>query len=182
MKNYNSKTIVFAFALLMLASVGCSRYAITTDLEEPLHAGTGMSIGAILDDLPADTPEENKPTYENIDYFKEQLAEQIEKKDIFAGVLVGHDNPDYELTGSILEYKKGSGFMRFIFGMGIGAAKVTISLTLTDKKTGEIVFGGNYTGSVTSEFSKGDKMFENVAKDFAKSLDKSLKKYGWKKN
>ena len=73
-------------------------------------------------------------------------------------------------------YKQGSGSMHLIFGSGAGKSAVTISLKLVKRSTKEIVFGGYFSGTVSSGFDKGDKVFETVATDFAKALEKAIKK------
>ena len=98
------------------------------------------------------------------------------KQEIFGRISSGAESGDFEVTGSILDYKKGSGFLRFMFGMGIGAAKVTVSLRLKDMQQNKVIFDGNFIGAVSSGYESGDKMFENVAKSFAKAFKKQLDK------
>ncbi len=68
-------------SLIMLLAVGCTkRYVITDELTASLPNDAILSIGAILDDLPIDTPEDEKPTSEHIDLFKTKLLERISKR------------------------------------------------------------------------------------------------------
>ena len=171
------RQIPIFIALTMILLVGCTkRYVITDELSEQLPIASTVSVGEIVDELPIDMEEEKKPTIEHIEAFKAHLAEQIEKKEVFSASGIGTNLSEYELRGSIISYKKGSGFMRFLIGFGAGNSEVTIALQLVNRSTDEVVFGGNFKGSVGSYFDKGDKMFETVAKEFAKALKKAVKK------
>ena len=76
----------------------------------------------------------------------------------------------YEVRGSILEYKRGSGFLRFMIGFGAGSAKVVTELSLVDLGDGGTVFSGNFEGTVGSWGESGEAMYKRVAKDFRKAL------------
>ena len=77
----------------------------------------------------------------------------------------------YEVTGAIMQYTKGSGFLRFMIGLGAGAAKVLTEMKVVEVATGEVVFAGNFEGVVSSwTEGGGDMMFRKVAQDFAKEL------------
>ncbi len=67
--------------------------------------------------------------------------------------------------------------MRFLVGFGAGNSKINITLELRERRSRMLIFGGTFTGTVSSWGEKGNKMFDTIAKDFAKSLDKALKKY-----
>ena len=93
----------------------------------------------------------------------------------------GEPDAEYIVEGSVLEFKKGSGLVRFLIGFGAGNAKVTTELRLikrsqSPEEQDEIIFAGNFKRSVSDWTESGDKTFENVAKDFAKALQKRLKK------
>jgi|WetSurMetagenome_2_1015567.scaffolds.fasta_scaffold651968_1 hypothetical protein len=166
-----------AFLLGMILAVigGCSKpYVITTNLEAPVNRGLIVNVGEITDQLPVDFDVSKKPTTENIDKFKSYLEKALANQKIFGKISTGDESPDFEVTGSILDYKKGSGFLRFMFGMGIGAAKVTVSLRLKDMQQNKVIFDGNFIGAITGGFESGDKMFDNVAKNFAKAFKKQL--------
>jgi hypothetical protein len=165
--------IAAIFGMMLILVGGCAKpYKITTDLEAPINRGTSINIGPITDELPADFDESKKPTTENIEKFKGYLEKALAKQEIFGRVYFGEDNGDYQVSGKILDYKKGNGFLRFMFGMGIGAAKLTISLQIKDLQQDKVIFEGNFIGAVTSGLESGDKMFDNVAKNFAKTFKK----------
>ncbi len=168
--------VILALGVIALLAVGCTkRYVITDELYAPLPEQSVLSIGAIVDDLPMDMTEDEKPTAEHISMFKSKLLERIEKKDIFSAVSISNDSANYILRGSITEYKEGSGLMRALIGFGAGSSKLAVTLEMRDARSGQLVFGGNYTGQVSDWGVKGEKMFDSIAKDFAKSLDKALK-------
>ena len=178
--NYLTRLMVLLAILVLLT--GCTKhYRITQELEPPLNRSEICAIGQIVDNFPSDFEEANKPTSEQISTFQSHLAAQLRKKDVFSAV--DHDDSDaeYVVTGSILDYKKGSGVVRFFIGFGLGNAKVTMELKLVKKaknpgEEDQIIFAGNFNQNVSHWAESGDKTFEKIAKDFAKQLDKRLKK------
>jgi hypothetical protein len=156
---------------------GCTKsYVITDVLEEPISPQKTCIIGPITDELPMGTEEGEKPSLEDIQKFKKSLSEELEKREIVTLLYQSDLEPDYEVTGSILEYKKGSGFLRFLFGAMAGSAKVVTNLKLVNAETNDVLFAGNFTGSVTSWGETGEQMFKRVSKDFSKQLEKQIKK------
>ena len=160
----------------LLIISGCATYKITHELDRPIEKTGFCQVGEIKDELPAGFKEEDKPTFEHIDAFRRHLRNALEEKLIFSSVDLGNLGGDYEVAGGIRDYKKGSGFVRFLGLFGAGNARVMAALRLEDRETGEVLFAGNFRKEVTSEFEKGDVMFERVAKDFAKALEKAIKK------
>lgn len=172
------KAAMLLFLVPVLMITGCTkRYALTHNLEEPLPGGPTCYIGEMKDDLPADFSPEKKPSLEDIEKFKRFLCEALADKEFFS--VASAANPvgmKYVLTGSIYDYKKGSGFLRFLFGAWAGAAKVTVGLQLAEQQSGQVIFAGNFTGAVTSGSESGDEMFKRLSKDFAKALRKQSEK------
>ena len=172
------KTLKLTFAVLALAVLlvaGCSKpYVITTDLERPLAQTSSVSMGEIKDEFPADFDAAKKPTAEHIERFKAVIMTELGKEEIFS-TDPGADTATYEVQGSILDFKKGSGAVRFFIGFGLGDAKVTTALRLVDKRTNTVVYAGNFTGTVSSWAEGGEKVFDLTAKNFAKALKKKLK-------
>ena len=160
----------------MLMICGCATYKITHELDRPIDETGFCQVGEIADELPAGFEEEDKPTFEQVDEFKRHLRNALEEKRIFSTVDLGSLGGDYEVTGGIRDFKKGSGFVRFLGLFGAGNARVMAALRLEDRETGEVLFAGNFRKEVTSYMEKGDVMFERVAKDFAKALEKAIKK------
>lgn len=175
MKIARITAVLFGLAITALCLSCAKNYVIIDEMKGPFITPSVCNIGAITDELPADFPPEDKPTAESIAELKQALEEALEKEKIFEA-MESPSMPDYLLTGSILDYSKGSGFLRFMFGAFAGAAQVTISLKLIDTKRDEVVFGGNFKGAVTSWAEKGSQMYKNVSKDFAKALKKQIKK------
>ncbi len=169
-----ARIITVVLAATIFAYLGCARHTIVTEIRSPIPAGKGLSIGVIENGLPLDASSKDKPLRAEIDYFKKQLAQQIGSKAIFAGVLIGHNKPDYELTGSLVGYKGGV-FRSLSAELGMSPGKVTVSLTLKEVKSGETVFSGTFTNSAHDGYAEIT-AFRELAKDFAKSLKKSLKK------
>jgi len=172
------KRIVFLAVLLcgLLILFSCAKYKITHKLEQPINQPSNCSIGEIKDELPADFDEDDKPSLEHIDKFKDYLRIALIEKGIFRDVLLMNPESEYQVTGGILDFKKGSGFVRFLGLFGAGNAKVTTTLRLEDRNTGEILFAGNFKQEVSSYMESGEKIFERVAKDFAKELSKQINK------
>lgn len=172
------KTFVLLTVILtgILLFSGCAPYKITQPLEQPLKKPSNCSIGEIADMLPTDFDEDDKPTLEHIDRFKDYLRIELEKKGFFQNVQLMSPESEYQVTGGILDFKKGSGFVRFLGLFGAGNAKLTTTLKLQDRNTGETLFAGTFKQEVSSYLESGDKIFERVAQDFAKELGKQIKK------
>lgn len=166
-------TMVFLTVLL----TGCTKsYKIIQDLEAPLPDMAICTIGAIVDELPTDVEEDKKPPLEDIEKFKHYLDEEITEAEILRMSDLGDPSAQYEIRGEILEYKRGSGTMRALFGALAGSAYVTVNLELVDKAANVVAFSGSFKGAVTHYSEAGDAMFLRVAKDFTKVLSKRLKK------
>ena len=180
--NFWKRTLPLFAVMAILIAGGCAKnYRITQELEAPIDRLGIASIGVITNELIQDFEDGDKLTIEQIDAFKIHLSSQLRKKELFSAI--AHDEPDveYVVKGSILDYKKGSGFVRFLIGFGVGNAKVTTELKLIKKakspeEQDEIIFAGNFKQTVSSWAESGDKILERVAKDFAKVLEKRLKK------
>jgi len=167
---------LFTVAILLLLVMGCAKkYVITTELSESINTENSCLIGEIGDKLPLDFDPEKKPTIEHIDKLKNYLVKELEKKDIFSAVGLSDPSPNYVVEGNILDFKEGSGALRFFIGFGAGNAKLTVELSLINKKTNEIIFGGNFKQTVSSGGESGDAAFKRVAQDFAKALEKQFK-------
>lgn len=173
--------ITLALILIICFITACTPYIITTPLENPLVPPKTCTIGSITDELPMDMDEDKKPTLEEINNFKNLLYNELNSKEIFKMLHHGDNDAHYELTGGVLEFKKGSGWLRFLFGLGIGNARLVVSLELTDKKNNDIVFGGNFTGEVDDWMTSGNQIFRMVARNFAKALENQIKKRNKKK-
>jgi hypothetical protein len=176
---------IYLFLLAILCGIilfsACAQYKITKGLEQPINDTVSCNIGEIMDELPVGFEEEDKPTLEHIEKFRSYLKEEVEKEGIFKSILIMNPEASYEVTGSILDFKKGSGAVRFIGLFGAGNAKLTTSLKLIDKNTGEILFAGNFKQTVSSWLESGDNIFQKIAHDFAKELKKQNKKLEKKK-
>ena len=171
------KSLLASLILSLVLLGGCTkRYTITCDLHDYFTPDKTCVIGAITDELPLGTEEGEKPTAEDIAKFKNYLSEEIERQDIIKLLGQNADSTDYEIRGSVLDYKKGSGVVRAFISVGLGDAKCVMNLRLVDKTTGLTVFGGNFTAIVNSWTESGDKVYKQVSKDFTKELKKQLKK------
>lgn len=174
MRNRQIPVIV---TLIIILLIGCTnRYVITDELSEQLPPTSTISIGDVVDRLPYGMDPREKPTWEHMADFKAHLAEQINEEGIFSASVIGNNRSEYELSVVILLYEQGSGAFRLLIGGYAGNSTVSISLKLVNRSTGEIVFGGYFSGTVSNAFEKGEKVFESVAKDFAKALKKAVKK------
>ena len=168
--------VVLSVFLLFLSSC-TKRYIITTEMEKPIDIGTTCSIGQIADELPIGIEEEDKPSLEDVEKLKSFIVEELNKKDALIAHIAKH-NTRYEINGSILEFKKGSGALRFFIGFGAGSARLVTHLQLIDKNSGNVIFAGNFTSTVSDGLVDGEKIFRQTAKDFTSQLFKQLKKLG----
>ncbi|MEK7330517.1 MAG: DUF4410 domain-containing protein [Candidatus Eisenbacteria bacterium] len=165
--------LVAGLAVVILA--GCAKnYVITQPLAQLIAAPATVVVAEIADELPVDMPPEKKPKPEDVQKLRRFLVEAIADKKVGTVQEEGGDAL-YEVHGSLLEYRRGSGAARFFIGFGVGSAKTTVALKLVDRKSGSTIFGGNFYGAVTSWAEGGEKMFQRVAKDFAKELAKQIK-------
>jgi len=172
----HQKILLFGLiALLLLGLGGCAKYKITTPLEQSLNTTASWRIGEIRDGLPSDMDPEDKPDEFNIMKLKNFLKEELEKRNLFQETGLASSD-QLEVTGNILEYKKGSGLVRALIGFGIGNAVLTIELELRNRTTGKTLFAGNFKQTVSDWKESGEKCFKRVAKDFAKALEKQQKK------
>jgi hypothetical protein len=162
--------VILPIFFIMLS---CTPYVVTTKLEKPLDSPASCSIGIITDELPEGMDMENRPTIEEIDNLKDKIMERLEEREVFSVIGSG---ADYEVRGSILEFKRGSGTVRFLIGFGLGNAKMVTSLELVDQRTGNVVFGGNFDATVSSWAESGDKIYHTISDNFAKALKKQNEK------
>jgi PBP1b-binding outer membrane lipoprotein LpoB len=173
--------MVRSLACFMLIAVamltgGCTKpFVVTTPLSTALTAPTTIRVADIEDELPVDMEAAKKPKTDDIDKFRTYIGEALAKKDV--GEIVPGDEAEalYEVQGTFLEYKRGSGAARFFIGFGAGNAHATIGLRLIDTQTGDTVFAGNFTSVVTSWAESGDQIFQRIADDFADEIAKQLK-------
>jgi hypothetical protein len=174
------RLFVLLIALLCVAACfGCSKnYVIIQPLEEPFELGKSCVIGEIEDQLPLDTELEDRPTAEHIQKLKGYIVSELTKRVALAFHFNGGSEPRYLIRGAVLDFKKGSGALRFFIGLGAGSAKFTCNLELVDTQSDAVLFSGNFSESVSSYTESGDKTMERIAKNFAKALEKELKRLG----
>lgn len=173
-----SQRLILALVVLgaACAAGGCAKnYVVTTPLADPLAEPSRYVVGDITDQLSAELPADKRPTAEDILKFKRYIAEEIRNRGVEL-IEAGEDDPRYEVTGSLLDFKRGSGAVRFFIGFGAGNAKVLTELKLVDRSTGQTVFAGNFEGVVASWGETGDKMFQAVARAFAWEITRGMKK------
>lgn len=112
---------------------------------------------------------------ENIVEFKDALRMELFKTGIFDYVELGTEKADYEVSGAVMDYQNGSWAGRFFIGFGVGNAKFSTNLKLINKFTGEALFAGNFTRTV-SGIESGSETYKRIAKDFARAFEKQYKK------
>jgi hypothetical protein len=155
--------------------LSCSPYVITTPLEHPLRHDATCAIGDITDALPQDMSLESRPSLEEINRLKDEIDYALADREIFAMLGLG-ENTDYAVEGRIIEFKRGSGTVRFFIGFGLGNARLVVSLKLVDRSENKTIFSGNFRAEVSDWATKGDVIYKSVAANFAKALKKELDK------
>ena len=171
---YTKVILLVAVAVLLLIG-GCGKnYKVTQALQEPYNTVGACEIGAVRDALPPDFDPEDKPTQQHMDKFQTYLINELNGRQLFGEVSFEPERPSYRLEGALLDFAEGSGFLRFLFGAWAGAAKMTVYLELIDLETEKAIFAGNFSQAVTHYSESGDKIFERVAEDFAKELEKQI--------
>lgn len=173
-RKYYIKPVLLSLVIVLVA--GCTPYVVTTPLKEPLENDGICCIGSITDELPIDMEEEDKPTLEEIEKFKDHLYNEINRKGVLEMAGCGGSDTRYEVSGSVIEFKRGSGVARFVIGFGVGNAKMVTSLRLVDVVNDQTVFAGNFPAQVSDWMTKSDEIFKTIARNFAKAVEKQQKK------
>lgn len=174
MTGHRLKPLLLCF--LVISAIGCGKqYNVIQPLEEPLPRPAMVQVGSLMDQLPADTPDDKKPNLEDIAKFRDILLKHAIKSNLFVESDSNSQSPTYEIRGDLLEYKRGNGFLRFMFGMGIGSAKIRTHLDLVRSTDHAVVFGGDFYGYVGDGLVSGSDMFEQVSRNFADELKKQSK-------
>jgi hypothetical protein len=161
-------------AILMML-VGCATYRITNPLEQPIDTAASWRIGEIKDALPQDMDPEDRPETGDITLLAAYLKSELQKKKFFQEQ--GLENASkFEVIGTLMEFKKGSQFLRIVLG-GIfgGNASLTVELQVRNSETSQILFAGNFKGTTQDWNETLDNCYKRVAADFAKALEKSNK-------
>jgi len=172
-------TILLAVLLLFAGCTG--HYVVTKELRESLRSESRCKIGEIAVALPEDTEPDALPPQADLVKFERWLGEEIDNKGTFV-TLTGGEEPIYEVQGKIIDYNRGTGVARIFIGLGVGNARVVTELKLVDRRTGTVLFSGNFRRDVGNALESGDKVYRDIAKDFAKALDKQLKNVGKSEN
>lgn len=165
--------LVALFAGLAVG-VGCtSQYAITHPIRIDANAPLILCVAPIELALPLDTLESQKPRPEEV----LQLEHFIQADLVRTGFTVrdrdsGRPVP-FRVEGSILEFRRGAGVVRFFVGFGLGNAKTVARLKLVEASTGRVVFAGNFTG-IVSGWSYGEDALRRVASMFARELMREM--------
>ena len=170
-------TIIFASVIVaaLVMSLGCTKnYTVIQPLGESIDSGENCFIGEIKDELPLDMDPEDKPTQEHIDLLKSAIMEELAEKDLFNRITMDPGSERYEVSGAIVEFKRGSGWIRALIGFGVGSAKLTVYLELYDTEAKNVLFSANFKQTVSSYMESGDETFRRVAKDFAKALEDQI--------
>ena len=177
MKNSLIISVAILLATLLL-SAGCTgHYVVTKELRESLRSESRCKIGKIAVALPAGTEPDALPPQGDLLKFERWLGEEIDNRGTFT-TLVGEEEAIYEVRGKIIDYNRGTGIARIFIGLGVGDARVVTEMNLVDRRTGAVLFSGNFRRDVGSALESGDKVYRDIAKDFAKALDKQLKNVG----
>jgi hypothetical protein len=162
--------------LVGLLCLGCATYKITQPLDQIIDTAATWHIGEIKDGLPPDMDPDDRPQTHNLTVIKGYLKAELQKKDFF--VEAGLPQADeLEVTGTLLEFNKGSAFLLFMFG-GLfgGSPTITMELQLVNRATSEVLFSGNFKQTTTDWMESLDDCYERLAKDFAKALEKEEKR------
>jgi hypothetical protein len=173
--NFNNGYAKYGIISLIFLFVSCAHYEITRNLEKPIPKSASCIVGPITDDLP-EMNVEKKPTLEEVAKLKKHLYNELNEHKCIDYMVSDNDSTEYEVTGGITEFTRGSGAMRFLFGFGLGSAKLKMNIQLVNKNNDEIIFGGRFWGEVSDWMTPGDQIYKQIAHNFAKALQKESKK------
>ena len=160
-------------SVILIFGAGCSKpYTITDYLLEPIQDPATCGIEYIEVAYPIESGKE-MPSMGDMEKFRHYIWQELASKNIFAEVAHDYPNPKYLVIGTILDYKKGSGAVRYLVGWGVGDAKLLVKIELIDIKKNQIAFSGQFEGKVSDWGESGDKIFRQAAQNFAKELAKN---------
>ncbi len=166
-----SKLMTCVAICLTAVLLGCGRpYVVTRDLTRSFDVQATCRIGELADALPPDHPASERPTAEDLGKLKAFLRDELQKRPIFARVGLDLPGANYEVSGEVCGYTRGSGLVRFLIGMGAGKANMNVALRVVDLQTNEIVFAGNFSREVASGLESGADVYLRIASDFANAL------------
>lgn len=164
--------ILTGLILLMgLLALGCATYKVTTPLSQMLDADAGWQIGEIRDALPSDMDPEDRPATYDFTLLRAFLTAELQKRNLFREVgLPAVD--ELEVTGTLLEFKRGNPLLGILGGIFGGAPTITMELQLVSQKTREVLFAGNFKQTTAVSSESLDDCYERLAIDFANALEK----------
>lgn len=158
-----------ALLLLVVLVAGCANpYTIVRDLDAPVSEHATFSVVQITDNLPTTIDPGERPTQQQIDELRLEIASALEELDDFDWNRIGADDAaDYEIRGRLVDFAPGSGWVRFLIGFGAGTARITVVLELYSTWDDRVLFAGRYEAAVSSWAESGDVMYSRVAHAFA---------------
>ena len=168
--------LLVAALLLLSGLVSCANYVITRPLERDIEPPPTITIGAIDDGLPVNMPADKKPTLEEIANLKTYIFNEMNSNAVFDFLDDYDSTARYEVSGRITEFKRGSGALRFFIGFGLGNARLLMTLEIYDREIGQPIFAGSFKAEVSDWATNGDRIYRNIARDFAKAFRKQHEK------
>ena len=170
-----SARLTLSSAALLVMLVGCATYKVTTPLEQPIDSAASWRVGEIKDALPQDMDPEDRPETGDITLLAAYITSELQKKKFIQEQGLPNASK-LEVIGTLMEFKKGSKFLRILFGgISSGNASLTVELQVRNIETSQILFAGNFKGTTQNSDETLDNCYKQVAKDFTKALEKNNK-------
>ncbi len=160
---------------LNLGCVNVNQFAITQPLDAPLSRRPVVSVGEITTALPLDMQATKKPRPEELQKLQQVIAAELRNAGVGIASPIGGAVVPLEVQGTLLDFDRGNGLVRFFVGFGLGQATLTANLRLIDHSSGHTVFAGNFVGAV-SGWTEGDEAFRRLAVSFATALTADIKR------
>jgi len=163
---------------LVLLVAGCATpYTIVHDLDTPVGKTASFAVTSIADNLRVDIDPADRPTQEQMDRLRSEIAAAIEDLDeIQWSATESAMAADYEIRGRLVDFAPGNGLLRFLVGFGAGSARITIVLELYSAWDDRVIFTGRYEDYVVSWAEGGDAMYARIAKAFAQHIEDQQEK------
>jgi len=169
--------IFIGVVIIGLLTSGCATYKVTKELEAPIQH-SACKVSELTDVLPTSMDDEDRPTPAEIGHLETSIEQELTATGLFSAVGRYEDSSLYILNGTILAFRRGSGAVRFLIGFGLGDAKITVDLKLVERPSGSVIFAGNFSQTIGDWTEKGEKMYDKIARDFAKAIASRVKKLG----
>ena len=168
------RSICTAGLAALVGGAGCSRQCVITQrFNVPSDAPLILNVAPIGLALPLDTREIAKPRPEELLKLEQFIRAELVRASLTMTPEARGRLVSYEVQGSVVAFKRGSGLVRFFGTFGLGTARTIAHLQIVELSTGQVVFAGNFAG-VEAGWRFGEEAFRQIAKMFVGSFVREM--------